>query len=206
MPSILSIDVGRQALGYAIYRTSSRTILMWGTAQLPLQNNSYVPAILEFERICSAHVYSVVVIERQLRHVNFQAGRVEANLEALFTARNKEVYLMPAERKIAFHGLQLPLRLRRAFATREDAALARQQAKGKNTLSRPQKTRLNKSKAKDIASFFLDNHAQTANIQAAYDTADKKDDMADALLQALAYANLGMSNEGVQPQVIDLTV
>ena len=205
MPNVLSIDVGKRSLGYVIFCTSSRTILAWGTTQLPLQGNSYLPAILDFEQTCNERAYSVVVIERQLRHVNFQAGRIEANLEALFTARDKRVYLMPSERKYSSHGLQLSQTLRRTFATREEAALARQQAKGKTALNKPQQTRLNKGKAKSITTFLLSIKPQLAEIQAAYDSAHKQDDMADALLQALAYANVGVNNEGVhQPEIIDL--
>ncbi|KAI4211063.1 MAG: hypothetical protein LQ349_009441 [Xanthoria aureola] len=206
MPNVLSVDVSKRSLGYVIFCTASRTILSWGTVQLLLQGSSYMPAILEFEQTCNQRAYSVVIIERQLRHVNFQAGRIEANLEALFVARDKQVHLMPAQQKYTCHGLHLPLRLRRTLSTREDAALARQQAKGKTTLSKPQQTRLNKSKAKNITSFFLDIKPQSAEIQGAYDSAAKKDDMADALLQALAYANVGVNREGVhQPEVIDLT-
>ena len=112
---------------------------------------------------------------------------------------------MPGDQKHAFHGLHLPLRLRTAFANREEQALQRAQAKGKNRLSKPQQTRLNKFKAKHIAAFFLEIRPQPANIQAAYDSAQKQDDMADALMQALAYANVGVNNEGVyQPEIIDL--
>ena len=205
MPNVLSIDVGKQSLGYVNFCTSSRTIRSWGTTQLPPQGNSYLRAILEFEQTCNEQAYSVVVIERQLRHINIQAGRIEANLEALFTARDKRVYLMPSERKYSSHGLQLPLTLRRTFATREDAALARQQAKGRTALTKPQQTRLNKGKAKNITTFFLSIMPQSAEVQAAYDSAHKKDDMADALLQALAYANVGVNSEGVhQPEIIDL--
>ena len=72
-------------------------------------------------------------------------------------------------------------------------------------LNKAQQTRLNKSKAKNITSIFLDIKPQTAETQAAYDTAQKKDDMADVLLQALVYANVGVTNEGVhQPEIIDL--
>ena len=205
MPNVLSVDVGRRSLGYVIFCTSSRTILSWGTAELALERNSYLPAILRFEQVCSAESFSVVVIERQLRHVNYQAGRIEANLEALFTARGKQTHVMPAERKYAFHGMQLPLRLRTAFATWEDAALARQQANGRTALTKHQKTHLNKRKAKAITNFFLEVRPQAAEVQATYDTAPKKDDMADALLQALAYANVGVNSEGVhQPEVIVL--
>lgn len=76
---------------------------------MPLgDNNSYTAAILDTEQTCNAHTFSVVVKERQLRHANLHTGRIEANLEAFFTAKDLEVQLMPADRKHAFHGLQLP--------------------------------------------------------------------------------------------------
>ena len=173
---------------------------------MPLgDDNSYMPAITDLEHTCNAYSFSVVVIERQLRHVNFQTGRIEANLEAYFTARNCVVHLMPADHKHAFHGLQLPLRLRAAFANREEQALQRAQAKAKTRLSKPQQTRLSKFNAMDLAAFFLEIRAQPAYIQAAYDSAPKRGDMADALLQALAYATVGVDIEGVyQSEVIDL--
>ncbi|DBA77419.1 TPA: hypothetical protein ACH3X1_009251 [Trebouxia sp. C0004] len=43
--------------------------------------------------------------------------------------------------------------------------------------------------SKAVTVFFLATHPQTATIQTAYNQANKKDDMADALLQALAYAS-----------------
>ena len=54
---------------------------------------------------------------------------------------------------------------------------ARQQAKGKTALSKPQQTRLNKGKAKTITTFLLSIKPQLAEVQAAYDSAHKKDDM-----------------------------
>ena len=78
-------------------------------------------------------------------------------------------------------------------------------ANGKNSLGRPQQTRVNNFKAKHVAHFFLENRAQPAHIQAAYDSAQTQDDMADALLQALASANVGVQYEGIyQPEIIDL--
>ena len=56
-----------------------------------------------------------------------------------------------------------------------------------------QVVKLNKSKAKNITSHYLDIKPQKGEVQAAYDTAQKKDGMADALLQALAYANVGVT-------------
>lgn len=105
--------------------TSPRTILSWGTTELPLQGKSYLPAILEIEQTCNERAYSVVVIERHLRHVNCQAG----------SARGKRVYLMPSKREHSSHGLYLLLTMRTRFATREGAAFARQQAKAKTALT-----------------------------------------------------------------------
>ena len=194
MPTVLSIDVGRKHLGFAILQTWSFRILAWGETEVYKQDASYMAALLSFEQLCNAfpfthvsHVTHVhVVIERQLGHRNVQAGRIEANLEALFIARSKQVRILPSDYKLSYHGLQLPSVLRARFIRWEDEALARQAA---GILSKQQQTRLNKKMAKAITVFFLATHLQTANLQIAYNQAIKKDDMADALLQALAYAN-----------------
>lgn len=57
-----------------------------------------------------------------------------------------------------------------------------------------------------MADFFLQSNLQAAAIQAAYDSAAKQDDMADALLQALAYSNavLGLRPIPQQAEVITI--
>ena len=167
MPTVFSIDVGRKHLGFAILQTWSFRILACGETEVYKQDASYMPALLSFEQRCNAFPFTHVVIERQLGHRNVQAGRIEANLEALFIARGRQVRILPSEYKLSYHGLQLPSVLRARFM----------------------QTRLNKKMAKAVTVFFLATHPQTANIQTAYNQANKKDDMADALLQALAYAN-----------------
>lgn len=186
MPTVLSIDVGRKHLGFAILQTWSSKILAWGETEVYKQDASYMPALLDFEHRCNGFPFTHVVIERQLGHRNVQAGRIEANLEALFIARGKQVHLLPSEYKLSYHGLQLPSVLSARFTRWEREALARQAA---GRLSKQQQTRLNKKMAKAVAEFFLATHPQTVTIQTAYTQANKKDDMADALLQALAYAN-----------------
>ena len=89
---------------------------------------------------------------------------------------------MPAENKSAFHGLQPPSRICRAFVNRRDASIARQ---GKQALSKPQQTSLTNCRAEATATHFLEVLRQTAEIQAACDTAAKQDDMADVMLQWL---------------------
>ena len=52
--------------------------------------------------------------------------------------------------------------------------------------------------AKAIAAEFLSISPQTADILKAYLEARKQDDMADALLQALAYANAMLPERAIQ--------
>ena len=61
----------------------------WGQTEVYKQDGSYMPALLSFQQRCNAFPFNHVVIERQLGHRNVQAGRMEANLEALFIARDK---------------------------------------------------------------------------------------------------------------------
>lgn len=195
MPTVLSIDVGLRHLGYAVLHTASGRILLWGVAEVFKQDGSYLSALLALaDRLDNAASFSVVIIERQLKHKNFQAGRVEANLEGLFAGRGKRVHIMPADYKYDFHGVEVPNNLRIQFQRWEDAALVRrsrssQASATSSQLSKSQQTRLNKKMAKAIAAHFLSVSPQTADILTAYSEAGKKDDMADALLQALAYAN-----------------
>lgn len=151
------------------------------------------------DHCCSNHSFQIVVIERQLRHLNLQMGRIEANLEGYFRAKGKVVVLMAAGTKYSSHGLQLPQSIEDRFSNWTAAALLRAVT---GILSKSQQTRLNKKKAKAIADFFLEISPQPAAIQTAYDTAGKQDDMADALLQALAYAKIMLGLSPHRPQVI----
>ncbi|DBA82075.1 TPA: hypothetical protein ACH3X2_006819 [Trebouxia sp. C0005] len=119
-------------------------------------------ALLSFEQRCNVFPFAHVVIECQLGHRNVQAGRIEANLEALFMARGKQVCVLSSDYKLSYHGLQLPRVLRARFVRCKDEALARQAA---DRLSKQQQTRLNKKMAKAIAVFFLATHPQPAIIQ-----------------------------------------
>ena len=108
-----------------------------GETNVYKQDASYMPALLCFERGCSGFPFIHVVTERQLGHRNVQAGRIAANLEALFIARGKQVRVLPSEYKLSFHGLQLPSVLRAQFIRWEDAALARQAAGRLSKNSKP---------------------------------------------------------------------
>ena len=104
------------------------------------------------------------------------------------------MHIMPAENKYDFHGVEVPNNLRVQFQRWADAALVRRSrsphaSATSSQLSKSQQTRLNKKMAKAIAAYFLSVSPHTADILTAYQEAGKKDDMADALLQALAYAN-----------------
>ena len=99
MPNILSIDVGTVSLGFAIYDPQARQLLAWGVKQVGQEHSSYMRSVVAFEEEC---------IERQLRHLNYQMGRLEANLEGYFYGKGKRVLLLPAGMKYDSHGLQLP--------------------------------------------------------------------------------------------------
>ena len=200
MLHVLSIDVGSTSLGFAIYTPRLRQLLAWGVKTITLQHSSYMRSVIAFdEQCCSPHPCDVVVIERQLRHLNLQMGRIEANLEGYYRAKGKRVVLMAAGTKNSSHGLHLPQFIQDRFHTWTAAALLRA---GSGILSKSQNTRLNKKKAKEAVNFFLQVNPQATTIQAQYDSAEKQDDMADALLQALAYANVVLDLGPHQPPVI----
>ena len=187
MPVILSVDVGTASLGYAIYNPNARRIHAWGVKDVSIQQSSYMTSLVDFDEDCCTHPFDIVVIEQQLRHLNFQMGRLEANLEGYFKGKGKRVLLLPPGFKLSSHGLQLPRHILNRFQTWE-AKFHQRSATG--IMNKSQKTRFNKKKAQQMADFFLQTNIQTAPIQAAYDSAAKQDDMADALLQALAYSNV----------------
>ena len=185
MPNILSIDVGTVSLGYVIYNPGLRKILAWGFKSVAENHSSFMHSLEVFEEECCILPFELVVIQRQLRHLNIQMGRLEANLEGYFRAKGKEVLLLPAGTKYESHGLQLPVYLLDKFQTWK--ALALQRA-ANGFLSKSQQTRLNKKKAMQMAEFFLQSNTQSTSINEDYDSAEKQDDLADALLQALAYS------------------
>lgn len=203
MPGILSIDVGTVSLGYAIYDPNARRILAWGVKGMSEQHSSYMSSLVDFDEDCCTHPFEVVVIEQQLRHVNFQMGRLEANLEGYFRGKGKRVLLLASGSKLGNHGLQLPRHILNRFQTWEET-FSQRSATG--IMNKSQRTRYNKKKAKQMADFFLQSNLQAAAIQAAYDSAAKQDDMADALLQALAYSNavLGLRPIPQQAEVITI--
>ena len=171
--------------GLCYIQPNARRILAWGVKNMSEQQSSYMTSLVKFDEDCCTHPFDTVVIERQLRHLNSD----EANLEGYFKGKGKRVLLLTSGSKLGSHGLQLPGPILNRFQTWE-AAFHQRSATG--IMNKSQKTRFNKKKAKQMADFFLqtNNQIQAAPIQAAYDSAAKRDDMADALLQALAYSNV----------------
>lgn len=203
MPVILSVDVGTASLGYAIYNPNASRILAWGVKDMSVHQSSYMNSLVDFDEDCCTHPFDVVVIEQQMRHLNFQMGRLEANLEGYFRGKGKRVLLLPSGFKLSSHGLQLPKHILNRFQTWE-ATFHQRSATG--IMNKSQKTRFNKNKAKQMADFFLQINIQAAPIQAAYDSAAKQDDMADALLQALAYSNVVLGLKPLPQQADVITI
>lgn len=128
---------------------------------------------------------------------------LESVLEGFFSGSGKLVHVMQANTKYARHGLQLSPEVLSRIQQRRAAALTRRGG----ALNKVQLSRLNKKKAVDIANFFLEEFVQVAYIQHIFEASSKQDDLADALLQALAYASttLNISNHlPAQPVVADM--
>ena len=92
---------------------------------------------------------------------------------------------MQPRSKLVSHDLQLPDQLLAKVTNKKGEMLSH----SSSTLTKVQSSRLNKYKTVLMAQNFLEDFLQEAQVQDAFDSANKKDDMADALLQALAYAN-----------------
>ena len=186
MVRILSIDVGTTNLAWVIYDPDRHWVRAWGTRAMPLQQSSYADSVRALhEQCCSTWRPSVVVLERQLHHANIQTSKLELFMEGYFTAKGSSVHVMQANSKYSGHGLQLSSQLTASFENRKALAIA----KNSKPLTTVQLSRLNKKKAVDLAKCFLEDFLQEAHIQLMFEAASKKDDLADALLQALAYAH-----------------
>lgn len=200
MTIVASFDVGTASLGLAIYHAESRKILAWERGSIRLRSSTYMLDIASFdEQHCKHHPIDVVLLEKQLRHVNHQMGRLEANLEGYYSSQGKKVLLLDPGLKYSSHGLQLPDSIVNRFNAWKTAAIQRSTA---GRLSTSQSTRLNKKKAQELTSFFLQLHTQEVAVQTQYDRQDKQDDLADALIQALAYCNVVLRISPHPPSVI----
>ena len=189
--NILSFDVGVKHFGYALFSVPTRDVLQWGTCDMPLSSSSYLCATKQLSQLFT-QPYDYVVIERQLHSKNIQTSRLEATLEGFFGAGGATVVLMPAGKKLTQHGLQLPQKITQRIADREAAAQARHKKAcptSHTAISKQQQTRLNKRLAMDLCEVFLEQNKQSATVDRIFKRAAKKDDLADALLQAITFVN-----------------
>lgn len=149
---------------------------------MPLYQSSFASSVSAFaEQCCGEHAVFLVVLERQLHHMNVQMSKLEATLEGYFSAKNKPVRIMQPNSKHVHHGLQLPPQIAAILENKRTVAISRNNGK---PWSKNQHRLLNKQKAVKVATHFLEEHLQEAHVQQAFETSSKKDDMADALLQA----------------------
>lgn len=161
--AILSLDVGRRNLGVCLLDDDGR-ILRWTTLDFPSLAAGDVVATLN--RMDNS--FDLVLVERQPSR-NPSMKRLEAFLEMYFAKDGKVVRLVDPRRKLDF-AAQSPY---------WDADAAG----GPWTYHRRKKL------AVAAAAKFLDAHPQDPEVERAFRDAPKKDDLADSLLQALAFSS-----------------
>jgi hypothetical protein len=118
-----------------------------------------------------------VVIERQ-PGTNTQMVRLQCYLEMYFAARGCAVTVFDPKRKLAF-AATTPFW---PTTTPDDDA-------GEVPAAKPATYHARKKLAVQSATRFLDRVPQAPEVRATFESSRKKDDLADCLLQAMAYAH-----------------
>jgi hypothetical protein len=162
MPIVVSIDVGTRNLACCTYDSDAKRILDWqlldiGRTTEPCTRLFEVMNAIPFQKCDS------VVIERQPGR-NKGMLRMEAYLHMYFVAKNiaPKVLLYHARNKLLDTGMENRGRDRDMYSARKKASV-------------------------ELTRSFLHDHPQTPAINKTFETSKKKDDLADALLQAVRY-------------------
>jgi len=170
MTRIVSIDPGRRNLGLCLLESTDDDpmhdrIVIWKLLNTPPDAGGLAACLNE---VLDGVPYDRAVLERQPPK-NAAMKRTEHMLEMYFAMRGTPVSILDAKRKLAF-ALKTPLW---------------NGAQNKESWSYIQRKKL----AVTIATRFLEMTQQPDESVTAFRTAPKKDDLADCLLQAQAYAH-----------------
>lgn len=157
---VCSFDVGFKNLGVCVLDTVQNRILFWRVLNIPL--GDLCRGLLQALEVHGGEleVADVVVVEKQSKKSQKMLC-IAAYLEAFFVMRGKKVVMFGARHKLLGTG---------------------QENSGAGNY------RKRKQAAVALAGEFLSANAQEEAIRAVWDGLKKKDDAADALLQAVAFA------------------
>lgn len=162
MPVVTSIDVGIRNLGCCTYDSAEKRIRDWRLVDI---GRSTEPCTRLFEvlRDIPFGPCDAVVIERQPGR-NKGMLRMEAYLHMYFVALKiaPKVLLYHAGNKLRDTGMENRGRARNQYTARKKASV-------------------------ELTHAFLKDHPQDPSIHKTFETSKKKDDLADALLQAVHY-------------------
>ena len=163
--SILSIDVGRKSLGVCILCPAADTVLAWRV--LEIAGAVDAPGVRACMESIVHHGLGVehVVIERQPAK-SMIMQRIQHYCEMLYTCMGKNVVVMPAKAKLVH------------------AATTAWWPAGTPVTTATYRAR--KAAAVATAAAFVRERESSAQWQAFFEASPKRDDLADALLQALA--------------------
>jgi hypothetical protein len=166
MPSVLSIDVGSRNLGLCVLGPNT-TIEHWQLLELPtpLTPHNMCEAMA---KVLDEWTYDTVVIERQPGK-NHLMQRIQHYCEMLFHCRGKPVVIMDARAKLlhaaktVWWPSEIDITKKWSYRTRKTAAV------------------------KTVRTFLEATHSPFAQF---FNQCPKKDDVADALLQAMTLNNI----------------
>jgi hypothetical protein len=166
---VLSIDVGITNLGYCFLESDSKEILEWKL--ITVKGSSVDPckavkSTLDAEGVPSEPP-DVILVERQPGR-NKAMLKMEAYIHMYYVARyaDARIELYSAVHKLRDTGVENHGRGKGKYAARKKASVA-------------------------LAAAFLKDHPQNEQVVLTFEKTKKKDDLADAFLQALSYADSG---------------
>lgn len=186
---VLSVDPGRKNLALCVLETrdaqpngTEDTILFWLLVETPTQASGLRHAL---DTALGSVEYDQVVIERQPPR-NPGMKRFEHLFEMYFTMQEKPVHIIDARKKLVF-----------ASSTPfcKDVVI---KERGKMTLSYSRRKCLSVA---TVSEFLKHTESRHRFYKLQFDQAKKKDDYADALLQAQAYAHIKMRGKSDFGQV-----
>ena len=183
---VCSIDPGLQHLSFCVFDATAMQLRALEVSRVDKAN--LISSVLQLLQSKAALLTQcrVVLIERQ-HHQNAGMMRLQGALEMFCAQQGLQVSLCSAALKLkgttALQGDSHAL----VQGARSVAGAPQRTAAGSGTSRKP-----HKKESVSRTANFLARYPQPPSIMAAWDQADKKDDLADCVLQALAHCRVGL--------------